>query len=151
MPHFDNPAVLFTDIAGYNDLKMQRVQNACVRFVTGASRYDHVTPHYVELGMLKLEKRRTLAVANMIFKIINTRTPSYLFNKYQFTSSRNMCDTRSSKLQLLIPIHRTEKYHQSFLIQSSKLWNELHLYNYIGKTDNYVKCIVQKYLLSDMC
>ncbi|KAK3909441.1 RNA-directed DNA polymerase from mobile element jockey [Frankliniella fusca] len=31
MPHFDYPSVLFTDISDVNELKLQRLQNACVR------------------------------------------------------------------------------------------------------------------------
>jgi len=149
MPHLDYASVLFTDITDCNNLMLQRVQNSCVRFITGASRFEHITPYYDSLGLLKLEKRRFLAVAVMVYKIINTGIPSYLFDKYQCTASSNRCVTRSSKLQLQIPNHRTEKYHLSFFIQSSKIWNELQLYNYMGKSLNVVKGIVEKYLVDN--
>jgi len=144
MPYLDYCSVLLTDIPDGNNLKLQRLQNACVRFITGASRYEHITPYYAELGMLKLHDRRTLAVAVIIFKIIVTKTPSYLFGKFKFTSSNNLCLTRSSKMQLVIPIHRTEKFHLSFLIQSSKIWNELHLYKLVHKNPNTIKNTIEK-------
>lgn len=144
MPHLDYATLLFTDITDCNNLKLQRLQNSCVRFVTGASRFEHITPYYKHLGLLKLEKRRILALAVMVFKIITTETPSYLFEKYKYISMRG---TRSSKMQLQIPIHRTEKFHRSFLIQSSKIWNELNLFEHCNKSVNSVSRIVEMYLL----
>ena len=149
MPHLDYASVLFTDITDCNNLKLQRVQNSCVRFITGASRFEHITPYYDSLGLLKLERRRSLAVALMVFKIIKTGTPSYLFNKYHFTSSSNRCATRSNKLQLQIPVHRTEKYHLSFHIQSSKIWNELQLYNHVSKSVKAAKGFIEKHLVDN--
>jgi hypothetical protein len=146
MPHLDYPALLFSDIPGYNNDKLQRVQNACVRFITGATRYEHVTPYYESLGLLKLKARRTLAMANMVFKIITTGVPLYLFERYQFASANNSRDTRSNKLQLQIPNHRTQKYHLSFLIQSSLLWNKLQLYECVDKSANFVRRLVVRHL-----
>lgn len=147
MPHLDYPTLLFTDISDYNNVKIQRVQNACIRFITGASKSEHITPYYKSLGLLKLQDRRTLAIANMLFKIIVTGNPSYLRNKYQFTCNSNLRNTRSSKLQMQIPIHRTETYHLSFVIQSSLLWNSLELYKYVNKSTNFVSRLVEKILL----
>jgi len=86
-------------------------------------------------------------MANMVFKIITTSVPSYLFERYQFTSTSTSRDTRSSKLQIQIPNHRTEKYHLSFLIQSSLLWNKFQLYEHVDKSANFVKRLVEKHLL----
>ncbi|KAK3920349.1 LINE-1 reverse transcriptase-like protein [Frankliniella fusca] len=146
MPHFDYPSVLFTDISDVNELKLQRLQNACVRFVTGVSTCEHISPSYIQLDLLKLRERRILAVALMTFRIINSRKPDYLYKKYTSTSSVNVCTTRSSKCKLQIPNHRTEKFHRSFLVQSSKIWNELQLYQHVGKSIHSVKCVVLNYL-----
>jgi hypothetical protein len=144
MPHLDYCSVLLTDISDGNNLKLQRLQNSCVRFITGASRYEHITPYYKELGMLKLQERRTVAIAVMIFKIMVTKTPAYLFDKFKFTSSNNLCLTRSSKMKLIIPNHRTEKFHLSFLIQSSKIWNDLELYNFVHIPPYAIKNTIEK-------
>jgi len=148
MPHLDYASVLFTDITDCNNLKLQRLQNACVRFITGASRYEHITPYYTDLGLMKLDQRRIVLIAVLVYKIITTRTPFYLFEKYQFTSSTNMCATRSSKLRLQIPVHRTEKFHLSFFVQSSTIWNELRLFEHVGKSFHCFKSIVERKLQS---
>jgi hypothetical protein len=146
MPHLDYASLLLTDITDCNNLKLQKLQNACVRFITGASRFEHISPYYEQLGLLKLDKRRIIGVAIMIFKIMTTGTPSYLRDKYAFIAASS---TRSSEHKLVIPNHRTEKYHLSFLVQSSKLWNELKLFELAGRSVNFVKLYVERYLSSN--
>jgi hypothetical protein len=148
MPHLDYSSALFTDISFTNHLKLQRLQNACVRFITGASKFDHISPFYRNLGMLTLEERRIVTLADLVFKIITTSTPSYLFDRYKFKTSVNICSTstRSSNLQLKLPVHRTKSFHQSFFIQTCKIWNDLQLYNCIGKSEYYRKMVVLNYL-----
>ena len=135
MPHLDYATLLFTGIADCNNSKLQKLQNACVRFITGAWLFEHVSPYYEQIGLLKLDKRRIIRVAVKIFKIISTGTPSYLRDRYTFISSSS---TRSSKHKLVIPNHRTEKYHLSFLVQSSNIWNEMKLFDLGGRSINFV-------------
>ncbi|KAK3912816.1 LINE-1 retrotransposable element ORF2 protein, partial [Frankliniella fusca] len=79
MPHLDYASVLFTDISDTNHQRLQRLQNAAVRFICGSSRFDHITPFYTSLNILNLEKRRIVAVAVLIRKIIKYRSPVYLY------------------------------------------------------------------------
>lgn len=148
MPHFDYSSVLFTDISDVNGLKLQRLQNACVRFITGVSKFEHITPSYIRLGLMKLKERRMLSVALMVFRIINTKMPGYLYMKYVMTATTNSRSTRSSKQSLQIPVHFTERMHKSFLVQSVNLWNDLQLHKYIGKSMYTVKKIVVNYINS---
>ena len=148
MPHIDYASVLFTDISDTNQLKLQRLQNACIRFITGTSRFDHITPHYKQLGILKLRERRILSIAILAWKIMKYCTPAYLFTSYTFVPKNDERETRSSKHRLSIPIHRTEKYHLSFLIQSSKLWNEFELHNYTHMSINSFREIMYKRVLN---
>lgn len=132
MPHFDYASALFTDIPLYNNTRLQRAQNACIRFVTGTSCYEHITPYYRELGIKKIKERRDIDVAVLVSKIIKSKCPTYLRNSYKFKSSIKSSGTRSNTKRLIIPIHRTQKYHLSFLVRSSQLWNDLELYNYVN-------------------
>ena len=126
-PVFDYASVVFTDMSAGNNLKLQRLQNACIRFISGIKVYDHVTPVYKSLDLLKIEERRTLAVAMLVWKIVKTQLPYYLFHSYVFTSSSNARTTRSSKQMMQIPNHRLVKYNKSFHVQSAKIWNEFKL------------------------
>ncbi|KAK3918293.1 polyprotein [Frankliniella fusca] len=131
MPHFDYASVLFTDMPAYNNLRLQRAQNACVRFITAASRYEHITPYYRAIDFKKIVERREIDTAVLVSKIIKFKSPSYLRNSYQFACLNKSSGTRSSKSRLQIPTHRTQKYHLSFLVRSSQLWNELALYHHL--------------------
>jgi hypothetical protein len=138
-PHIDYASVLFTDMSAVNNLKLQRLQNACVRFITGAKVFEHITPYYKELKVLKVAERRMLAVALLTWKIFKFKQPSYLYESYSFTSTSNVRSTRSNKLMLQMPNHRLEKFHNSFHIKSIKCWNDFHLYLFLDKSPGFVK------------
>lgn len=135
MPHLDYASVLLTDISDSNHVKLQRLQNACVRFITGATRFEHITPYYEQLQLSKLEERKIIAIAVLVRKVIKYQTPMYLYEKYKFIPQSDSRSTRSHEMTLQIPIHRTVKFHRSFLIQSSKIWNSLELYRYLRMSD----------------
>jgi len=52
LPIFDYGALLLTDLNVTNTMKLQRAQNACVRFSANVRRYDHITPIYKQLNHL---------------------------------------------------------------------------------------------------
>jgi len=147
--NFDYGSVLLTDLSVVNNIRLQRMQNACVRFISGASKFDHVTPIFRDLQILKIENRRTQAVALLIWKIIKTGQPKYLFEQYVFTSVTNSRATRSSRNMLQIPNHRLAKYNKSFLITSIKVWNSLKLYDLQMYSYETVKRKILNLLLSN--
>ena len=73
-PLFDYGAILFTDIPQTTNIKLQRAQNACVRFGVGARKSEHITPYYNQLNMLKLEDRRILPVKPELYTSPHTAT-----------------------------------------------------------------------------
>ncbi len=97
-PHIDYASVVFTDMSVTNTAKLQKALNVAVRFITGTGRYDHITPIYRQLNILKVEERRSLAVAKLVWRIFTTQSPPYLCNSYTFTSTSNSRDTRSGWL-----------------------------------------------------
>jgi len=146
MPHFDYCSVLFTDLSVTNDMRLHRAMNACIRFITGVSRFDHISPYYQQLGIAKLAVRRKFFVCDMVLKVIKLKSPIYLYDSYTFSVSTNVRSTRSSKLSLAIPTHRTEKFHRSFLIQSSKFWNDYKLYEFVNLSPYVFRKLVRNVL-----
>ena len=69
-PHLDYASELFTDMSATNNIKIQRLQNACVRFISGTKIYDHISPIYKALNILKVVERRDLDVLMLVWKII---------------------------------------------------------------------------------
>ena len=111
---------------------LQKAQNSCIRFITGAKPWEHITPYYKQLEWLKIKDRQRLAVSLQIWKIIKLNNPSYLYNQYIFVSEVNVRINRSNPNRLQVPLHRTETYAKSFFVTSCKLWNAFELYKYIN-------------------
>jgi hypothetical protein len=128
-PYFDYALPLFTGLSETNFIRLQRAQNACVRFISNVNRYQHITPFYCELDMLKLKERMKLKVALIIWKVMKFKEPAYLYSQFQFVSEVNTRCTRLHELSLRVPPHRTTKYGNSFTVFCTKLWNELELFN----------------------
>ncbi len=149
-PHIDYAAVVFSDMSVTNNQKLQKLQNSCIRFITGARISDHVTPHYKELSILKVIERRTFAITILMLKIMKYKQPPYLYNKYVFTSRTNVRSTRSNKLNIQVPNHRLETYHNSFHIKSINCWNNFKLYDKVHLSVNTVKNYIFCQLIDNM-
>ena len=153
-PVLDYCSVLFTDMLVDTSIKVQRAQNACMRFVTGVKKYDPITPSFVNFEVLKVEDRRKLAVALLAWKIHKFKVPIYLYNQYVLMSTVHFRCNRFTNVSLQIPRHRTEKYGNSFLITSCRLWNDWNTASFLHyKTDVKLKqllisCALQKYKLA---
>ncbi|KAJ1519220.1 hypothetical protein ONE63_011174 [Megalurothrips usitatus] len=115
LPQLDYGSMLFTNMNLYTTLKLQRAENACIRFITGASRFDHITPQYAKLELLKLHDTHTIHVANMLWKILKTGTPSYLCSMFKFSSRHPD--------RIIITKHRTATYANSFCICATHIFN----------------------------
>jgi len=127
MPIFDYCNVLFTNMSSLSTTKLQRAQNACIKFITGGRKSDHVTPLYKELKMLKLNERRIMAQSILLWKVIKFKRPNYLFNSFIQMSQVHPRDNRHTHNLMQIPLHRTELFSKSFLVTSIKIWNEFKL------------------------
>jgi len=105
-PHFDYILPLCTNITQTNMLKLQRAQNACIRFICNVSRFQHITPYFNMLNFLKLVDRQKMIVATMMYKIMQNNSPSYLRQQFEFIPSL-LARTRSSTMLLKYPSPRT--------------------------------------------
>ena len=94
-PHFDYMLPLCTDLSQTNMIKLQRAQNACVRFICNVSKFQHITPFYKTVNFLKLEERRRLLLASMVWKIVKYGSPEYLGSQFIFSSNVKTKATRS--------------------------------------------------------
>jgi len=58
--------------------KLQTVQNAAARVVTGTKKFDHITPVLCQLHWLPVRQRITFKLAMIIFKCLRSLASSYL-------------------------------------------------------------------------
>lgn len=99
---------------------IQRLQNACARFCYPIPRRSHVTPFLNQGGLLKMEARRTLHLASLLFGIIKHKQPSFLYSKLIFPRAQERL-----ALGLIYPRHRTAAFRGSFRYAATKCWNNL--------------------------
>lgn len=99
---------------------IQRVQNACVRFCFPIPYREHITPYINHYKIMNMQSRRSLHFACLLFGIVKTHNPSYLFEKLQF--SHRPCRDAS---RLVCSGHRTAAFRGSFRYLSTKCWNNI--------------------------
>ena len=102
-------------------MKLQRIQNAAARLVTGTPRFCHVTPLLFHLHWLPISYRIKFKILLLTFKCLYGQAPNYLIDlitikkqsRYSVRSSQmSLC---SSSYQALIPIQLLATVHSSQL------------------------------------
>jgi hypothetical protein len=149
-PHLDYGSVIMEDMHKVYKIKVQRLQNACIRFIFNLPKGIHVTKYYKELGWLKIEQRRKLNKLSLLYSVLKFRTPSYLYDEFEFMSSVHNRSNRYTKMLLRIPLHRTEKYSKSYLISTCKLFNAYDIASLLNLSYNIYKEKVKKMLFDTM-
>ena len=123
---FDYCDILRNNLTTDLSQRLQRVHNACVRFICNTRKYDHVSPSFEALGWLRLQKRRYIYSLVLLYNILNTPSPTYLSTRFHLLSSYNDLSTRSwNDPILLMPSHRTSQYSSSITATVSHSWNSL--------------------------
>ena len=102
-------------------MKLQRIQNAAARLVTGTPRFCHVTPLLFHLHWLPISYRIKFKILLLTFKCLYGQAPNYLIDlitikkqsRYSVRSSQmSLC---SSSYQALRPIQLLATVHSSQL------------------------------------
>lgn len=130
-PHIDYCCmVYYFFLTGYNREKLQKLQNACLRFACNIHYRDHVTPHYNKLGLLKIDYRVTYLFLSFLYKLLLSKIPSYLHDVLIRRSAVHNVNIRRD--HFTIPQHSTGKFEGSFSYNAPRLLNQ-HI-NKISKT-----------------
>lgn len=124
LPIIDYCDVLYSGLNSELCAKLQRSQNACIRFIFDIPLYDHVSPAFLRLSWLRLNARRVFHCVSLLHRLLQTNSPKYLSNAFHPLASTNCLSTRSLSSSLLsIPHHRTEMYSKSFIVSTIRAWN----------------------------
>jgi len=109
--------------------KLQSVQNAAARLVTGVRKFDHISGTLRQLHWLPVQQRITYKVALFVFKCLHGLAPSYLTDDCQLISTMlNRRHLRSSSTGVLsVPRTRTSIGARSFAAIGPVTWNNLPL------------------------
>ena len=107
-----------------NIRKLQAVQNYACRIVSGARKYDHVTPHLKSLSWLPVKDQLYYRQAIMAFKCISGHAPKYLSSQFITREQVTKRTTRSGQ-KLDIPLFKTASGQRTFYYRTIGLWNNL--------------------------
>ena len=107
--------------------RLQSVQNAAARLVTGAMRSDRTTSILRQLHWLPVRQRITFKTAVLVYKCLHGMAPPYLSTYCEPTSShggrRHMRSAESG--QLTVTRTKTNYGDRSFAVYGPVVWNSL--------------------------
>lgn len=126
--------------------RLQKMQNHCVRFVKHVPRFSHITPFIRELRLFKLNELRFLHFAVFLRKILNTKTPVYLYSKLTRRTEIHNRELRRIGDIIDIPRHKTMAFRASFSYMASFLNNALISVPNVNKVSlkKHLKCEILK-------
>lgn len=102
---------------------VQRIQNACARFCFYIPPRTHITPYINKANLLNMKARRELHLASLLFGVLKSQQPAYLYEKLSWCKTS---DTRSNRVWTLqMPRHFRAAFRGSFKFAASKCWNDL--------------------------
>ena len=118
---------IFAGVSGQLLHKLQVVQNAAARLVTGARKCERMTPVLHELHWLPIRRRIIFKTAVLAYKCQHGAAPQYLQSYCEPTSTcTGRRHLRSAQTrQLVVPRTRTKYGDRSFAVQGPRVWNSL--------------------------
>jgi len=109
--------------------RLQSVQNAAARLVTGARRCDHITPVLRQLHWLPVRQRIAFKVAGFVHQSLAGVSPAYLVDDIRLLSDvsrRPSLRSNSNEMRkLVVPRTHNNLGDRSFSVAGPRLWNDL--------------------------
>jgi len=104
--------------------RLQSVQNAATRLVTGVRRYEHITPILRQLHWLPVRQRVLFKTAVLMFQCLAGQASSYLSDDCQPVSHSRPCRLRSSdSLTCVVRCAHNTYGDQCFATAGPRVWN----------------------------
>ncbi len=118
---------LYVGVSQASLSRLQLVQNAAARQLTGTHKQEHISPVLVSLHWLPVRFRIDFKILLFAYKSLNGLPPTFLSDLLQpHVSARSL---RSADQLLLVPRSRsTHRGDRAFAVIAPKLWNELPLH-----------------------
>ena len=123
---------LFRGLSGFNQHKLQSIQNTLARIVTNHRKYAHVTPILQKLHWLPVKYRCIFKTATLVYKFLHSGSPSYFEPFLSFSSCPYSTRHSHPDRQYLTvpPFHSSvfksaKHFGHSFAFDAPKIWNDL--------------------------
>ena len=128
--HLDFCNATYGALSEKNLQKLQKIQNAAVRFIFnlyGKKRHGHITPYLKKLHFLPVHLRIKYKVALLVFKCLNNQAPKYLSDllKLRPINSHYLRIHNDFFLLDIPPPHNLKNTSAAFSYNGPKVWNSL--------------------------
>ena len=125
LPHFDYCSFAYCNINLGQRKRLQVLLHAAIQYVYNVPFASRLTPYYVKAEILKVRERYDLEILLMTHKIVYKNCPSYLSDFANLASDTSTRTSRAHKLKLRTPRVGVDAAESSFIVKSSRLWNNL--------------------------
>jgi len=106
--------------------RLQAVQNATARLITGVQRKDHITPILQQLHWLPVRERVIFKHALLVFKALHGLLPPYLADDCQLLADTGRRQLRSSDVATCSVLRTHSSLgHRCFAVAGPRTWNSL--------------------------
>ena len=128
-------------------MKLQRIQNAAARLVTGTPRFCHVTPLLCHLHWLLTSDRIKFKILLLTFKCLYGQAPNYLIDLITIKKQSRYSLRSNESILLELPGIKTRPTLGDRAFQSTApyVWNALPLAVRNTETLNTFKTAVKTY------
>jgi len=119
---------LLFGVSGSQLKRLQSVQNAAARLISGTRKFDHVSPVLRDLHWLPVTSRITYKLAMLVHKCLNNNAPPYLMDVCRPIDSlpgRRRQLRSAATGQLFVPRTNTNIGRRSFSVCGPVTWNSL--------------------------
>ena len=105
--------------------QLRYLQNAAARLVSGARRYDHITPVLPTGAALASDRRRVdFKIATLVYLSLSGMAPAYLAADCQLVSDEGRRQLRSATSRMCVVRGTYSNYgDRCFAVAGPKLWN----------------------------
>jgi len=125
-PRLDYRNSLLSDVTDSLVQRLQTVQNAAARLVTGICRCENITPVLRQLHWLPGRQRIEFKMAVLVYKSLNALSPRYLIDDWQLIATTGRRRLRSPNVATCdVPRIRRSLGDWSFTTAGPRLWNNL--------------------------
>ena len=127
--------------------KLQRVQNACYRFVYSIRKFDHITPYIKKANTLNMTSRTKYHGLTQLHKIVTMKVPIYLSNRITYRHNVHSRNTRNCNLINLQRLKKSVKqgsfFHKTIvdyntLLSTGVISTSMTLGNFKNKCKNHL-------------
>ena len=132
--HLDYCYSWFSGLSSKNITRLQNIQNYLAHFVSGASRFSHVSPILKSLHWLPVKQRIIFKTLLLLYKFLTTGKPKYFAPYFSlYTSAVKTRHSNPEKMFIKVPfysssVHKSKVYfNKCFSYDTLKLWNDLPL------------------------